>query len=188
MWRGVGPSRHGVVVLSICDPRAPMFRCHGRSSHNQPRSVSHDRGDAMTSKGAELFDCLRSLGLPDGEYAVFGSGPLIVRGVIEATNDLDVVSRGAAWERACELGELVTLVEYDVDVVSFLDGAITIGRSWAYGDVDIDEVIDTAEVIDGLPFVRLEHVAAYKKIAGRPKDLEHLGLMESALRGDVPNP
>ncbi len=39
---------------------------------------------------------------------------------------------------------------------------------------DIDHLIDTAEMIDGLPFVQLEHVIAYKQIAGRPKDLEHL--------------
>jgi hypothetical protein len=123
---------------------------------------------------------LRSLGLPGDDYAVFGSGPLIVRGIIEATNDLDVVSRGAAWKKACELGEMVTLEEHDVDVVSVLDGAITIGTSWAYGNVDIDELIDTADIIDGLPFARIEHVAKYKKIAGRSKDLEHLRLLKGS--------
>jgi hypothetical protein len=137
------------------------------------------------SRATSLFDSLRSLELPDGEYAVFGSGPLIVRGIIDATNDLDVVSRGAAWEKACDLGEMVTLVEYDVDIVTFLDGAITIGTSWAFGDVDIDDLIDTANTIDGLPFVRLEHVVRYKTIAGRPKDLEHLRLLDAS--GHAPN-
>jgi hypothetical protein len=112
---------------------------------------------------------------------VFGSGPLIVRGIIEATNNLDVISRGAAWEKACELGELVTLAEHNVDIVSFLDGAITIGTSWAYGDVDIDGLIDTADIIDGLPFARLEHVVKYKEIAGRTKDLEHLRLLKASI-------
>ena len=90
------------------------------------------KGTHQASRGSSLFDSLRSLGPPDGDYVVFGSGPLIVRGIIEATNDLDVVSRGAGWEKACDLGELVTLAEHDVDVGSFLDGAITIGTSWAY--------------------------------------------------------
>ena len=130
--------------------------------------------------GTRLFGSLRSLGLPEGDYAVFGSGPLIVRGIIEATNDLDVVSRGAAWVKACELGEMVTLAEHSVDIVSFLDGAITVGTSWAYGNVDIDGLIDTADIIDGLPFARLEHVVNYKKIAGRPKDLEHLRLLKAS--------
>ena len=111
-----------------------------------------------------------------GDFAVFGSGPLIVRGIIEAANDLDVVSRGRAWERALGVGELVSLPDGAM-VVSCFDGSVTIGRSWAYGDFDIDELINTAEVIDGLPFVRLEHVVRYKEIAARPKDLVHLELL-----------
>ncbi|MGB5656507.1 MAG: hypothetical protein WBN35_07840, partial [Acidimicrobiia bacterium] len=130
----------------------------------------------MTSREHGLFDLLRSLRLPTGDFAVFGSGPLIVRGIIEATNDLDVISREAAWERALRVGELVSLPD-GATIVSCFDGAVTIGRSWAYGDFDIDELIDTAEVIDDLPFVRLEHVVRYKEIAARPKDLAHLELL-----------
>ena len=121
-----------------------------------------------------LIDRLRTLALPVGDYAVFGSGPLIVRGIVEAANDLDVISRGRAWERALQLGDLVYLEEHDVEVLSLNDGAITVGTSWAYGEFDIDQLIDTAETIDGLPFVRLEHVVRYKEAAARPKDLAHL--------------
>ena len=113
----------------------------------------------MSPLKQNLFDLLRSLGLPMGDYAIFGSGPLIMRGIIEATNDLDVISRGRAWERALRVGEQVSL------------------PNWAYGDFNIDRLIDTAEVIDGLPFVRLEHVVHYKKIAARPKDVIHLELL-----------
>ena len=110
---------------------------------------------------------------------MFGSGPLIIRGIIEATNDLDVVSRGPAWELARTRGEPMTLGDGAV-VAGFFGGAITVGTSWSYGEVDIDQLIETAEVIDDLPFVRLEHVVAYKRIAARPKDVEHLRLMEEA--------
>ena len=127
----------------------------------------------------DLFGSLRSLELPSGHFAVFGSGPLIVRGIIDATNDLDVISRGPAWERACIAGEVEFVQEYGVDIVHCFDHAITIGRSWGYGDFDIDHLIDTSEMIDGLPFVKLEHVIAYKQIAGRPKDLEHLRKLEA---------
>ena len=123
-----------------------------------------------------LFALLRSLELPMGDYAIFGSGPLIVRGIIEGTNDLDVISRGRAWERALSGGELVSLPD-GARIVSCFDGAVTIGMNWAYGDFDIKELIDTAEMIDSLPFVRLEHVVRYKEIAARPKDLTHLQLL-----------
>jgi hypothetical protein len=45
-----------------------------------------------------FFGTLRALDLPTTGYAVFGSGPLAVCGLIEEVHDLDVVARGAAWE------------------------------------------------------------------------------------------
>jgi len=127
----------------------------------------------VSGLGAELFALLRSLELPAGDYAVFGSGPMIVRGMVEATNDLDIITRGAAWERVQEIG---TLGAFDDNnpYVDMFDGRITFGITWKYGEFDLDELIDTAEIIDGLPFVLMEHVITYKQAAGRPKDLEHL--------------
>jgi len=140
----------------------------------------------MDDQRRAMFDLLQSLDLPEGAYAVFGSGPLIVRGIIEPANDLDVIARGAAWESAAERGTLVDLPEHGVTIASLFDGAITVGTEWAIGTFEIDELIDTAEIIDGLPFVRLEHVAAYKRLAGRPKDLQHLELLAAyeARHGD----
>ena len=126
-----------------------------------------------------LFEQVKALGLPDGDFAIFGSGPMLVRGIIEAINDIDIISRGAAWQHAQTIGELVYLEDYDVHVVSIDDGLITIGTSWGIGDFDIDDLIDTAEKISGLPFVRLQYVVEYKQIANRPKDVAHLELLRN---------
>jgi hypothetical protein len=123
---------------------------------------------------------LADLGLPAGHYALFGSGPLLARGWIEEVGDLDVVSRGPAWEQALQMGD-VAVEDDGVEIVSIDDGAITVGRSWRYGEVSIDDLIDTAEMISGIPCVRLEHVIAYKRIAGRPKDLAHLAVIDRHL-------
>lgn len=131
----------------------------------------------------ELFGLLGTLDLAAGDYAIFGSGPLLVRGVIPEANDLDVISRGAAWERALEVGEIVRLPDDGAEIVSCFGGLVTIGRSWAYGEVDIDDLIDSAEVIGGLPFVRVEHVVAFKLIASRSKDLAHLRLLDDYQAG-----
>ena len=87
-----------------------------------------------------------------------------------------MICRGAAWEAAQRLGPAVD--QDGVPVVSLFGGQVTLGVRWAVGEVDVDHLIDTAEVIDGLPFVRLEHVVAYKRIADRPKDREHLRRLE----------
>lgn len=123
---------------------------------------------------AEATHLLRSIELPDDDYAVFGSGPLLARGIIASVSDLDIVARGDAWDHGVRIGELVDLREHNITVCSFFDGLVTMGRSWAYGEPDIETLIDSAETIHGLPFVRLEFVIAYKEIARRPKDLDHL--------------
>ncbi|MDH3538554.1 MAG: hypothetical protein OEP52_01045 [Acidimicrobiia bacterium] len=123
--------------------------------------------------GEELFDLVRSLELPVSDYAIFGSGPLIVRGIIEATNDLDIVARGEAWEQVRRVGEISTFDDAN-ECVNLFDGRITFGTTWKYGSFDLNVLIDTAEIIDGLPFVLLEHVVTYKQAADRPKDRAHL--------------
>ncbi|MBT8479217.1 MAG: hypothetical protein KJO06_09875 [Gemmatimonadetes bacterium] len=128
------------------------------------------------SLGNELFEFVRGLELPGGDYAVFGSGPLIVRGIVEATNDLDIICRGEAWERVREVGEISSFDDGN-ECVNLLDGRITFGVTWKYGAFDLDELIDTAEIIQDLPFVRLEHVVAYKEAADRPKDRKHLAVL-----------
>jgi hypothetical protein len=121
-----------------------------------------------------LFECLKSIKLPEGDFAIFGSGPLIVREIVRASNDLDIICRGRAWDYIRGVGEPEYLTEYNVDIVTMFDGSLTFGNKWGIGAFDTDELIDNAELIDGLPFVRLEYVAKYKKISKRPKDLQHL--------------
>jgi hypothetical protein len=137
-------------------------------------------GWAAQSGSISLFDELINLGLPVGEYAVFGSGPLAARGIIPLCNDLDVLCRGRAWRMVRALGTVQYLPEYDLEVVAMHGGALTFGTRWGIGDFDVDELINTAEIIGGLPFVRLEHVTSYKKTRGSAKDLAHLeALMKS---------
>ncbi len=133
----------------------------------------------MVNLLVSLFDQLKGLNLPAGDFAIFGSGPLVVRGIIPASNDLDILCRRLAWKTVREIGELEYLSDYDVSIVTMCDGCLTFGPEWGIGNFDINELIDSAEVIDGLPFVRLEHVACYKGIIKRPKDLEHLQALEA---------
>lgn len=121
----------------------------------------------------ELID----LDLPVGDWALFGSGPLLLRGWISDIGDVDVLSRGPAWEKAKAAGTMAALPEDGNEIVE-IGERVTVGRTWAYGDSDINEMIDTAEMIDGIPCVRLEHIVAYKQLFDRPKDREHLAIIE----------
>lgn len=125
-----------------------------------------------------LLERLRAWELPDGHYAVFGSGPLFIRGVIDDIHDLDVLTREPAWSAVLPRGQLLRHAEFGVEIVDAGEG-VTFGRDWGIGEFDTDQLIETADKIDGLPFVRLEHVIAYKQIADRPKDREHLRALET---------
>ena len=69
----------------------------------------------------ELLEQLVALRLPEDDYVLFGSGPLLVRGWIADVDDLDVLARGAAWARAQELGSVEYLAEWNVTVVNIGD-------------------------------------------------------------------
>ncbi len=127
-----------------------------------------------------ILEVVRSLNLPARDYAIFGSGPLLARGIIDDVNDIDIICRGDAWRQAQNLGEIIYLDDYEIEVVSIDNQKITIGQSWGIGKFDIDELIDTAEEINGLPFVQLRFVVDYKTIGGRPKDIRHLDLLRAS--------
>ena len=129
-----------------------------------------------------LFDYLRDLRLPIGDFAIFGSGPMIVRGYISGANDLDVICRGKAWEIACSRGVVSYDERHDVSLASHCNGRVTFGTEWAIGEFDVDNLIDSAEIIDSLPFVQLQHVVAYKETRASAKDLVHLELYRQATR------
>jgi hypothetical protein len=105
---------------------------------------------------------------------------LAIRGIIPLANDVDVICREEVWNIVSQIGTVEYLPEYDVSIVSMADGALTFGTKWGIGNFDVDELIATAEIINGLPFVSLEHVICYKKIRSSEKDLLHLGALESS--------
>jgi len=76
-----------------------------------------------------LLQELLNVGLPEGDFALFGSGPLLVRGWIDDVGDLDVIARGTAWDHAQRVGQLSHLDRHGIDIVSIGDH-ITIGTAW----------------------------------------------------------
>ena len=131
--------------------------------------------------GEALRRKVAALRLPAGDYAVFGSGPLLAHGLVRRVNDVDVLARGTAWEAAKGLGDRVT-GEMGDPVVRLGDGEVEIFGGWL--GMDADGIIDSARPVRGLPFARLEDVLAFKRLLGRPKDREHIRLIQRYLGGE----
>jgi len=131
----------------------------------------------MKNKFQKLLDKLKKLNLPDGEYAVYGSGPLAVREIREA-KDLDVIVTDNLYQKLKEKypkdskWEMLKIEE------------IEIHPSWAWEPkiTDLKGVIKRAEVIKGLRFVRLDDLLNCKKKMGREKDFDDIKLIENFMK------
>jgi hypothetical protein len=127
-----------------------------------------------------LIRKLIDLDLPEDDFAVFGSGPLLAHGLKDSVPDLDILARGEAWRKAKQISTPRRSASGVGDVVE-IDGAIEIFNDWPPGDLNTDRLIDGADVIDGIRFVRLDDVLAWKKRTGRSKDDEDIALLEQYL-------
>lgn len=121
-----------------------------------------------------FVDELQALNLPQDSFAIFGSGPIAVRGLRDA-KDLDIVVRKDVWD------ELAKKYPKNEKGTGLQIGNIEAFDQWSPWFDDPNMLIDTAEIIDGLPFVRLEHVVAWKKAMGREKDIKDLELIKNFL-------
>lgn len=122
------------------------------------------------------FDHVRQLNLPKGQFAVFGSGPLVVRGMRDS-DDIDLIVTEDVFKQLLK-DESWDKVELRDHHQSLRKGDLEIFYTWAPGAWDVAELIKTAETIDGLPFVRLESVVEWKQLRNDVKDQEDLKLIE----------
>ena len=135
-------------------------------------------------RGNQLLGKLNSLGLSADDYAVFGSGPMFAHGIKDLGHDLDIIARGNAWRQACSTSSPPTAI-FGGLVVNLFNGEIEIFDSWALGDWDVNDLIDTAEIIEGIRFVTLENVVKWKRLMGREKDQIHIKMIEDYLNGGL---
>jgi len=135
-----------------------------------------------------LFSRLAELDLDRENFAIFGSAPLYARGMISHIGDLDIIARGAAWDKARQLGTSAFGPLRSIPLVQFWGGKIEVFSEWLPKIWDTDFLIDQSEWLSGFRFVRLECVLTYKLVLGRSKDLVHLDQVRGYLAGQSASP
>jgi len=102
-----------------------------------------------------LLTVLKKLNLPDGKFAVYGSAPLVVVGMIDDVNDFDVIISPSVWGN----GEDKKIGNGDFEFFNY------------WPDEDVDDLIDNHSFLyDGVLFINPKKVIEYKKRMGREKD------------------
>jgi len=122
----------------------------------------------------KYLDELKELNLPANDFAVFGSGPLAIRGLLD-NSDIDIVVRQRLWqELIAKYPEIIAGKEIRV-------GNISLYKNWSPWFENNDELIDSADVIDGIRFVNLANVKEWKRAYGREKDRAHILIIDKYL-------
>jgi hypothetical protein len=117
---------------------------------------------------------LKRLNLPKDKFAIFGSGPLAVRG-IRKSDDIDIIVKKELWHK---LSEKYNKTNEEIIKI----GNIEIYKEWKPWVKDNDDLIDSADVFDEIRFVKLEDVLGWKKKYNRPKDLKDIELIENFMK------
>ena len=129
------------------------------------------------SKFLGKLEELKKLNLPKDRFAVFGSGPLAVRGMREA-NDIDIIALPDLFEELVKKYGEEKIKKGLANQRSIQAGDIEIWEGWAPGEWDIEKLIKEAEVFYDTRFVKLEEVLKWKKLMGREKDLKDIEMLE----------
>lgn len=128
----------------------------------------------------EIVTKVAALNLPEGSYIVFGSCPLAAVGIRESQDidllispELDAALYKKGWQRIEKAGDDKQLAYGDFDTH-------TTWRIGAY-DPTLAQLLQTALIIDGVPFGALEEVRKWKTELRRSKDLADIQLIDAYL-------
>lgn len=133
-----------------------------------------------------IFERVKSLAFPLGKYVVVGSGSMEAHGLRNA-DDVDIVVLPTFFQELLEsnwtLDEAFKekwgwrrLKKNDVEVHERI---MILNKDKV--EIDAKEVIDTADIIENLPFQSLESLLRVKRNAVREKDAEDVQLLEKYL-------
>jgi len=113
---------------------------------------------------------LKKLNLQKEEYAIFGSGPLAIRGIRES-QDIDIIVKPRLWNKLSK--------KYSKENDKLIKiGSIEIYKNWVPWFKDINKIIEDADTFEGIRFAKLKYVLAWKKAYNREKDKKDIQLIK----------
>ncbi|TAK56972.1 hypothetical protein EPO17_03230 [Patescibacteria group bacterium] len=138
----------------------------------------------------DIFERVRALHMPLGQYVVVG-------GVMEAlgirkNKDVDVVCTDLLFQKLkkegkyklCDCADCENIRNKDDKEILKGEG-VDIISAYSYRDLyycSTEKLIETAQIIEGLPFVSLVELKKWKLACAREKDLNDVTLIDEYLK------
>jgi hypothetical protein len=125
----------------------------------------------------DIFQKIKQLDLPQGSYVVVGGGILVALGLLDWDEDIDICVTPEIFSRLKKQGwrqekwQDKIVLKHDVYDISI-----------GFGDWDLGQLLEDALWIKNIPFISLEKLRTWKLNMARPKDLDHIKLIEHYLK------
>jgi len=124
----------------------------------------------------ELRQTIEKLDLTYGEYAVLGSGTLLALALVDCIEDIDIVVTPKEFNRILAFH----ITDGNGIFIELNSIKVEIFKDW-FG-MDVMEIIKDSISIEGISYASLFHVIKFKRILKRPKDLEHINIIEKYIK------
>lgn len=128
---------------------------------------------------SKLLQKLKALNLPNDQYVIIGSGPLAVRNLREA-QDLDILTSDSLWNELSQKYPVIPQKPPDIEKIQ-IGNIEFVGQGSTYKDSSIatlEEILNTADFINGFPYLNLNLLKKFKLKMAREKDLKDIKLID----------
>lgn len=129
----------------------------------------------------DIFQKVKLLNLPLGKYVVVGGGILEAYGIRD-TKDVDIAVTEDVYDSLKKHGwvEIITSTGRKILQKDIYE----VGINWTYGKYNpsLEHLINTAVLIQDIPFVNLSEIIAFKKEINRDKDRVDISLIKKYLK------
>ncbi len=125
------------------------------------------------------LNSVHNLRLPIWQFAIFGSGVLAVRN-IRQSDDIDILVKKELRDFLSTQYPVIDKWYLAIEIWN-----IEIMKDWIHLYGKEYEMIDTADIIDWLPFVQLRFFKEWKQQMGREKDKKDLALLAEYEQWDI---
>ncbi len=124
-----------------------------------------------------IIEKIKELNLPKDQYVVIGSGVMDILGIRRA-NDIDLSVTKELHQKLRETGKWEEYENYGKIFLKKDVFEINGELNWDKYKTTTEEVIKTAFLIDGIPFMNTEELIKFKMAFGREKDFKDIELIK----------
>jgi hypothetical protein len=130
-----------------------------------------------------IIEKIKELNLPKDQYVVIGSGVMDILGIRRA-NDIDLSVTKELHQKLRETGKWEEYENYGKIFLKKDVFEINGELNWDKYKTTTEEVIKTAFLIDGIPFMNTEELIKFKMAFGREKDFKDIELIKEYIENN----